>query len=462
MKVLLIYPDTDPMSVIPSSVINIEPLGLEYLAGELIQHDVKILDMKIERNWKKNFENTEPDIVGITGTVIHTSRIIEILNYIKKVNREIITVVGGPHATLVPDEFKIPAVDYIVLGQRPDSFRKLIEALEKRQTPENIEGLIGRTSKGWSEPPVESSLNNLDHLPMPRRDLTKRYRSKYRHLFWQPVALMITSVGCPHACNFCPCPALTGRKVLRHSPELVVQEMCEIEEPYIYIGDDNLLYDYQHAMRIAELVREAGLKKQFYVLSRVDSINKHPDLVEKWAEIGLKKIFLGLESPDDEEIKALNKKGTVTENNTAINILHQNGIDPLGAFIINPNYTRSDFNRILDYMDLMKIFYFEFTILTPFPGTEFYDEKRQLLSSNDRRLFDLAHTLLPTRLPVRKFYSEFGRLHRRAMSPLRAYRIKPTVSPFRNFGYIRIAPHLLSLLLSSKKAYRMLNSRKTN
>jgi hopanoid C-3 methylase len=461
MKVLLIYPDTDPLSVIPSSVINIEPLGLEYLAGDLSQHDVTILDMKIERNWKKIFENSRPDIVGITGTVIHTSRIIEILKYIKKVNREIITVVGGPHATLVPDEFKVPSVDYIVMGQRPDSFSTLIEAQERRQTPENIDGVIGRTSTGWSEPSKKTSLNNLDHLSMPRRDLTKRYRSKYRHLFWQPVALMITSVGCPHACNFCPCPALTGRKVLRRSPELVVREMCEIEEPYIYIGDDNLLYDYQHAMRIAELVREAGLKKQFYVLSRVDSINKHPDLVEKWAEIGLKKIFLGLESPDDEEIKALNKKGTVTENNTAINILHQNGIDPLGAFIINPNYTRSDFNRILDYMDLMKIFYFEFTILTPFPGTEFYDEQRSLLSSNDRRLFDLAHTLLPTRLPVKQFYSEFGRLHRRAMSPLRAYRIKPTVSPFRNFGYIRIAPHLLSLLLSSKKAYRMLNSRQS-
>ena len=66
-----------------------------------------------------------------------------------------------------------------------------------------------------------------------------------------------------------------------------MKELLQIEEPYVYIGDDNLFFDYQHALQIADLVRQAGLNKQFYVLSRVDDIVKHPELVQKWAEIGV-------------------------------------------------------------------------------------------------------------------------------------------------------------------------------
>jgi len=456
MNVLLIYPDTDPLSIIPGGLINIEPLGLEFLAGDLVDHDVTILDLKIEKRWKKAIQRCQPDVVGITGTVVHKLRMIEILNYVKQVFPTAITVVGGTHATLVPDDFATPQVDFLVTGQNTASFRRLVESIECGQGLDRIAGLMVRTNSGWTSAAPIEPLKDLDHLPMPQRGLTSQHRHKYFHLFWKPVALMITSVGCPHACSFCPCPALTGRRVLRRSPALVLEELMQIEEPYVYIGDDNLFFDYQHAWQIAELVRQTGLNKQFYVLSRVDDIVKHPDLIQKWAEIGLKKVFLGLESPNDDEIKALNKKGTVSENNRALEILHANGIDPLGAFIINPDYTRADFDRVLEYMDRMKIYYFEFTILTPFPGTEFYDDVKHNIISHDRRLFDLAHSLFPTQLPVDRFYREFRRLHRRAASPLRALRIKPVVSPFRRLALFRQSPEIASLFFSARKAYREL------
>ncbi|NIP43032.1 MAG: radical SAM protein [candidate division Zixibacteria bacterium] len=267
---------------------------------------------------------------------------------------------------------------------------------------------------------------------------------------------MVTSVGCPHGCSFCPCPVLTGRKVLRRSPELVLEEMRQIDEPYVYIGDDNLFFDHRHARKIAELIEQEGLKRQYYVLGRADNIVRHPEVIEKWAEIGLKKVFLGLESPGDDEIKALNKKATVAENNRAIEILHSNNIDPLGAFIIDPRYTREDFDRVLEYMDRMRIYYFEFTILTPFPGTRFYDERKEGLMSHDTRLFDLAHSLFPTRLPAADFYQEFKRLHRRAASLRRALRIRPAVSPFRKLAFLFQASQLVHLFFSARRGYREL------
>jgi radical SAM superfamily enzyme YgiQ (UPF0313 family) len=453
MRVLLIHPDTDPLSVIPQGLINVEPLGLEYLAAVLPNHDVKILDMKVVKDWRPVVENFAPNLVGVTGTVVHTPRMLAILQYVKQLNPDTITVVGGPQATLVPNELAAPQVDFLIRGQRPQSFRLLVDHLERGKPVTEIDGLSIRTGRDWFRTSEPARLTNLDHLPLPRRDLTLPYRSHYCHLIWKPVALIVTSVGCPHACSFCPCPTLTGHQVLRRSPRLVVEELERISEPYIYVGDDNLFFDYEHASEIADLIELCGIKKQYYVLSRVDDINKHPDIIERWARLGLKKVFLGLESPDDVEIKALNKRGSVSENSKAIEILHANHVDPLGAFIVRPEYTRADFDRILAYMDKMRIYFFEFTVLTPFPGTEFYEEVQHDLLSQDRRFFDLAHSLFPTRLPAAQFYREYSRLHRRAASPLRALRIRPTISPFRRLAYFRQSPQLVRLFFSARTAY---------
>ncbi len=456
MKVILIYPDTSPESVIPKKLINIEPLGLEYLAGAIPEHQVKILDMKMENNWQNEIEQFQPDVVGISGTVVHSYRMLEVLKKVKELDPRTLTVVGGTHATLMPEDFNRPYVDVVVMGHRVLSFKQILQNFEQRKSFEKIEGLA--LSKGGKlyYTPVKKPITSLDHLPIPRRDLTEKYRKDYFHLVWKPTALIVTSTGCTYQCNFCPCPVLTQRRFLRRSPELVLEELSQIKEEYIYAGDDNFFFDYQHALRIYELIKDAGIKKQYYILSRVDQINSHPDIVEKWAEIGLKKVFLGLESFNDEELKSLNKKCSVEKNNRAIEILHKNNVDPLGAFIIQPYYKKEDFDAVLEYMDKMKIYYHEFTILTPFPGTEFYDKVKDELLFTDNRLLDLTHSALPTELSPEEFYRLYSRLYRKAHSPIRALKIKPTVSPFANFGFLRLLPGLFELFYSSRKAYKQM------
>jgi radical SAM superfamily enzyme YgiQ (UPF0313 family) len=456
MKVLLIYPDSDQLSVIPRKLINIEPLGLEYLAGTIPQHEVKILDMKIEKNWQREMEEFQPEVVGISGTVIHTYRMLEVLRRAKQMDRRILTVVGGAHATLMPNDFNKPYVDAIVLGHRPLSFRQIVENFERRKPLDEIEGLAFSNEGKLRFTPVKSPVTDLDHLPLPRRDLTEKHRKKYFHLMWKPTALIVTSAGCAPRCNFCPCPVLTQGRYLRRSPELVLQELLQIKEEYIYAGDDDFFFDYRHALQIYQLVKAAGIKKQYYILSRTDSINRHPDIVEKWAEIGLKKVFLGLESFRDEELESFDKKCSIEKNNQAIEILHQNKVDPLGAFVIQPYYKKADFDALLEYMDKMKIYYHELTILTPFPGTELHDKVKNQITHNDNRLFDLAHSLLPTEIPSDEFYRLFSRLYRKAYSPIRAMRIKPTVSPFAKLAFLRLLPGIFSLFHSGKKAYRNL------
>jgi radical SAM superfamily enzyme YgiQ (UPF0313 family) len=456
MRVLLIYPDTDRLSVIPKKLINIEPLGLEYLAGAIPEHQVKILDMKIDKDWRKEMEEFQPQVVGISGTVIHSYRMSQVLKKAKESDQKILTVVGGTHATLVPHDFNKPFVDAIVLGHGVLSFKRMLQNFQHKRSFENIPGLAlpkrGRLCFTAAAPPI----TDLNHLPLPRRDLTERYRKRYFHLTWRPTALMVASAGCTQKCNFCPCPVLTQRRYLKRSPQLVIEELKGIKEKYIYAGDDDFFFDYKHALRICRLIEEAGIEKQYYILSRTDSINRHPDLVERWAQIGLKKVFLGLESFRDEELEYLDKRCTVKRNNQAVEILHKNGVDPLGAFVIQPSYRKADFDALLEYMDKMRIYYHEFTILTPFPGTEFYDKVKNQLINSDNRLFDLAHSLLPTALPSEDFYKLYSRLYRKAHSPIRAWKIKPTVSPFYHMGFLRLLPGLFALFYSGRKAYKIL------
>jgi radical SAM superfamily enzyme YgiQ (UPF0313 family) len=456
MKVLLIYPDTSRQSLIPKKLINIEPLGLEYVAGSIPEHQVEILDMKMDNNWQKKLEEYEPAVVGISGTVIHSYRMLEILKKAKELNPLTLTIIGGTHATLSPDDFNQPWVDVIVLGHRVSSFKQIVQNFERKMSFEKVEGIALPQKNKLHFTDIKNKITCLDHLPLPRRDLTQKYRKRYFHLVWRPTALIVTSAGCPYQCNFCPCPVLTGGKFLKRSPELVLEELSRIKEEYIYAGDDNFFFDYQHALRIYQLIKEAGIKKQYYILSRVDEINRHPDIVEKWAEIGLKKVFLGLESFKDEELKRLNKRCTVEKNNRAIEILHNNKVDPLGAFVIQPYYRKGDFDALLEYMDKMKIYYHEFTVLTPFPGTEFFDKVQDQLIFTDARLFDLAHSLLPTELPSEEFYRLYSRLYRKAFSPIRALKIKPTVSPFAKMGFVRLLPGLFALFYAGRKAFRNL------
>jgi len=454
MKVLLVYPDSDEISIVPKKLMNIEPLGLEYLAGAIPEHQVQILDMKMGKNWQKEIEEFMPDVVGICSMVIHYYRVLEVLKKVKELNPKTLTIVGGIHATLVPGDFNQPEVDAVVLGHRVYSFKQIIGNFEKNKSFEEIEGIAWPNGDKMHFTAVKNQITDLDHLPLPRRDLTRKYRQRYFHLLWRPLAQIVTSLGCPYNCSFCANRALTKGRFLKRSPEMVLKELSEIEEEYIYACDDNFFFDYQHAEKIYQLIKYSGIKKQYYVLSRVDEINRHPDIVEKWAEIGLKKVLLGLESFKDEELRSVRKKCTVEKNNRAIEILHQNKVDPLGAFIVQPYYQKEDFDAILEYIDEMKIFYHEFTILTPLPGTDFYEEVKSQLMFNDNRLFDLAHSLLPTKLPLREFYRLYSRFYRRAQSPVRALRIKPTVSPFTRMRFLKLLPGLFSLFRSGRRAYK--------
>ncbi len=98
-------------------------------------------------------------------------------------------------------------------------------------------------------------------------------------------------------------------------------------------------------------------------------------------------------------------------NEKAMEIMLENGVDMWGGFIIDPQWTKPDFDALIEYVRSKKISFPQFTILTPLPGTAFFREKFKELTTLNYEVYDFFHSVLPTKLPLEEFYSNMARLY---------------------------------------------------
>lgn len=411
MRVLLIQPPRSQTVVGFSKFGCPEPLALEILAASAPDHEVKILDMRMDPDLEGCISRFGPEVVGVTGYTPNVPQMLAVCRRTKEMDPSIVTVVGGYHATLCPEDFNTADVDVIVTGEGERTLPELLNALEAGVEPAEVAGLVYRRHSDQVHTEPRELLDNLDDSPPPARHLTEKYRDRYFFQFWSSPAPLETARGCPHKCKFCSVWVFHRSRCRFKSPGRVVEELQRVRSDIAYFVDDNFLQNLRRAERIHELVVEAGLKLKYWMQARSDSIVRRPDLIERWAEIGLSTVLVGFEKFREEELTDLRKRSTVETNEEAARILRANGVDIWGAFIVDPGWSKSDFAALADYVRRLKISFPQFTVLTPLPGTEFFREKLKELTTGNYELFDFLHSVLPTRLPAREFYSEMAHLY---------------------------------------------------
>lgn len=417
MRILLIHPECHRGQVGFRLAALMEPLALECLAATVPDHEVAILDMRLESDLVGALEQFVPDVAAVTAltTEVHPAQ--DVLRTVKAHAKEIFTVVGGHHATLIPEDFYLPCVDAICLGEGEPVFPKLIEALAVGRAPKGIPNVIWRDGDGQfvhngrTILKLDSALTNLDATAQPRRDLVEKYRPEYFFQFQQPDSCMATGRGCPFRCNFCSVWEFYGGRTCQMSPQRVIEEIQTIDTRHITFVDDNFLRSYRRDLDIAERLKAEGIEHRFSIQCRTDSIARHPELVKKWVDVGLYLALLGLEGASDRMLQNVNKKNTARVNDQAIQILHDHGVIIWGAFIVDPDWTADDFKRLHDYVREKQVTHTQFTVLTPLPGTQLYREKYHELLTHDYTCYDTLHSVLPTRLPREEFYRHFANLY---------------------------------------------------
>ena len=447
MKILLIEPAKSPVTIGGEDVFLYEPLALEYVAaGVCADHEVRILDMRLDKRLDETLSEFAPDVVGVTSYTVHVNSVRRLFDQVKRSNPEMLTVVGGHHATVAPQDFVRPSIDLIVLGEGVFPFQEIVRRREKGEGFDGIPGVAFAGSGGLvkTDPAPQS---DLDAMPFPNRSLTAQYRSRYFSQWMKPLASLRTSKGCPYRCKFCALWKLAGGRYLRRQPEKVVEELGEITEPFVFFADDESLVDAKRMRQMAALIREAGIKKRYFLYGRSDTIVKHPDLLEEWRDVGLEQVFVGLEFFRDEDLEYVGKGSTVRENEEAVRILHSLDIEVFPSFIVRPEFTRDDFAAFRRFCRSLGLSFAGFTTLTPLPGTDFYEEVKDRLITHDYDFFDFIHTVLPTALPLKEFYEEHHRLYRGATSFAKQF------ATLKRYN-LKDVPHLLGVNSRYQKQLR--------
>lgn len=412
MRILLVQPGL-PEGVGFRLVASPEPLHLEMIAATVPEHDVRILDMRLDSDLETTLRDFQPDMVAATALTPEVSPAQDILDRAKAFSPDIFTVAGGHHATLLPQDFSLPQVNAIALGEGETVFPRLVQAVAGRRSLDDVPGIVWRNRDGaFIRNERLNERIDLGSLPMPRRDLTQAYRNEYFFLFDRPDTSVATSRGCPFRCAFCSVHEFYHGSINQMPPERVLAEVAAVATEHITFVDDNFLMNYRRETAIANRIKAEGIRKRYSMECRADSIVRHPDLVTKWVDIGLYAVLLGLEGGSDEMLKGVNKSCSIDTNNRAIRILQDHGVIIWGAFIVDPDWTTDDFKRLHDYVREKRITHTQFTILTPLPGTQLYRERRQDLLTDDYSCFDTLHAVVPTRLPREEFYRNFADLYR--------------------------------------------------
>lgn len=412
MRILLIQPNLSE-GIGFHLAASPEPLHLEMIAATVPEHEVRILDMRIDRDLEAALRDFQPDMVAITTLTPEVYTTQSILQQVKSLSREIFTVVGGHHATLLPQDFFLPQVDAVAMGEGEIMFRELAQVVADRRGLEDVPNIVWQNRDGaFVQNRRWEGRTDLGNLPLPRRDLTDSYRGEYFFLFDKPDTSVVTSRGCPFRCNFCSVHEFYRGKTNQMPPRRVVSEVATIVTDHITFVDDNFLVNHDRENVIADLIRAEGIKKRFSMECRTDSIVRHPELVEKWVDVGLYAVLLGLEGGSDQILQSVRKSSSIDTNNQAIQFLQDHGVIIWGAFIVDPDWTADDFQRLRDYVREKKITHTQFTILTPLPGTQLYRDRHHELLTDDYSCFDTLHAVLPTRLPREEFYQHFASLYR--------------------------------------------------
>jgi radical SAM superfamily enzyme YgiQ (UPF0313 family) len=421
VRILFIYPNLNHELIGYGDLGAIaEPLALEYLAASCVDlaTEMELLDLRLHPNELNNrLTIFNPDVIAITGYSMHVMRIQEIAQLSRERLPSSKVVVGGHHATLLAEDFKIPEIDFIVVGEGTAPFAKLIKLFSDESENSSVPGVWKNTHSGWEFGGDQSELQ-LDQVAPPLRSLCIDDRSHYFIDWMKPIALMRTTVGCPYRCTFCSLWKMMDGYYYKREVDAVITELKEIKEPYVFLVDDEPFVNSKRMDVLADSIRESGIQKEYFSYCRIDTLLRNKSTLKKWVDIGLRRVFLGIEGITEDEIENYNKGLSIAQIEDGLKAARELGLKVFASFIVNPNYSKADFTRLSRFIERNRIDYPSFTILTPLPGTDDfiqqYDQITAWQSSHrpDWSKWDLQHLVVPSNLSPREFEKEYKNLRR--------------------------------------------------
>src|SRR6516162_439768 len=404
MRVLFVHPSA---LMYPEIYLRLEPLGLELVAESVRRcgHDVRLLDLQIfnHRDYFRKIDDWKPHAVGFS--LNYLANIPEVVDLAKQTQQrapDCFIFVGGHSASFTAREILTHAEGAIRCVVRGEGEGVTPLLLDNRADPQGLQKLPGVSTVDGDGPPPQlvGDLNTVH----PARDLAAR-RRKYFIGVLDPCASIEFTRGCPWDCSFCSAWTFYGRNYRKLSPEIAANDLASIREPGVFIVDDVAFIQAEHGFALAREVERRKIQRQYYLETRGDVLLRNREVFRYWKRLGLKYMFLGIEAIDDEGLKSHRKRITVKKNIEALECARSLNIHAAVNIIADPSWDERHFQAVRDWaMNVPEIVHI--TVNTPYPGTETWITESRNFTTRDYRLFDVQHAVLPTTLPLDRFYKQ--------------------------------------------------------
>ena len=291
-----------------------------------------------------------------------------------------VTVLTGPHVSILPEEslrFADGAVDIVCRGEFDYSTKELCEG----KPWEEVDGISffkdGKVFHTKDRPPI----SDLDALPFAsqvyKRDLPieEYVIPHFRH----PYLSIYASRGCPSRCIYCLWPqTFSGRTLRKRSPQNVYEEVRWIKENLpqvkdISFDDDTFTADKQHAIAIARLIKP--LNVSWVINARA---NADYETLKELRDAGMHHVVVGYESGNEQILKNIKKGVTKTQAIEFTRNCKKLGITVHGAFVLGlPGETRETIKETIAYAIDLDLTSIQVSLASPYPGTEFYQMAKE-------------------------------------------------------------------------------------
>jgi len=361
LKTLLINPKHSNMRIATRRVSTF-PLSLGYIAAVIEQlHAVKILDDYLENlnrvQLKKRISLINPEIVGITSDSFSFSSAVEVANIVKEIDKNIITVIGGPHANVFPDApLKHDSIDISVYGEGELTVMELWNKIEKGESLKDVKGIGYKNNGKININQPRELIKNLDELPFPARHLfpMERYERKDKEALGnvRPIDWINSSRGCHFNCTFCDNREIFGNYRFR-SPENVVDEielsMAEYGTKGIFFRESTFTINKKRVLGTCKEIKKRGLDISWFCGSRIDTIDK--EMLKSMKDGGCETIYYGIESGTQEILDYIHKGITISQIKDIVKLSKNCGMKVGGSFMIGiPGETIDQMHKTINFV----------------------------------------------------------------------------------------------------------------
>jgi radical SAM superfamily enzyme YgiQ (UPF0313 family) len=316
---------------------------------------------------RREILNFKPDFIGITVWTTTIASAISTAQYCKKISPQTVIIAGGPHITLLPNDFKnINCFDIGVIGEGEQTILEIVD----EKSLSSIDGIIYRENGGFRQNNTRKFIKNLDDFGMPDRSVLidgVQYDS-------EDLGLVMTSRGCPFKCSYCATKIWKNRVRYRRI-DRVIEEINTVKKKYgtIYftLKDDSFTIDRNRVLEFCRKLKKEKIDIYWECNANLSTLDR--EMLIEMRSAGCLAVKIGIESGSDRIHKIINKKLNNKMILSKLKIFEGIDIHLTCYFMMGiPGETKEDITKTLNFAKKTRPDFISMSVYEIFPGTHLH------------------------------------------------------------------------------------------